>query len=177
MSKRRLRWPLALLAVLAVCPIVAADLPVATDLAGDAQRSKRELVPILVFFSADYCPYCEPVNELHLTPLFESRQYVRDIMFRVVDVDGSTSVRDFNGQHTDHKSFAESEGVSLTPVIRLYGHDGKELVPELLGYSSADFYGAYLERAIVTAIAGQRGSKARDSTAIPRDRVLQTEAN
>lgn len=137
-------------------PLWASGLPPAADLEQDGLRVQQERMPILIFFAAEDCAYCELVNGLYLDPMYHSGRYEGKVLFRVVQIDEITDLKDFDGQRTDHESFAEREGVDFTPVIRLYDHRGRELAPELFGYSAPDFYLGYLEQAIETARARLR---------------------
>lgn len=126
----------------------AVGLPSAQDLVADSQLAQRQRLPILVFFSADSCAYCELVRELYLEPMYSSGEYKDKILFRVVHIESRNAMRDFHGRSTDHYHFAGEQGVSFTPIIRLYDFKGQQLTPELFGYTSPDFYAGYLEDAI-----------------------------
>jgi thioredoxin-related protein len=136
-----------------VVPSLYADaLPEARDFSGDAKVAKKNNIPILVFFATHGCPYCELVETLYLQPLFTDKTYQGKILFRVVRTESATSLKDFNGKRTNHEDFASAEGVSFTPVIRLYNASGKELT-ELYGYTSPDYYSRELTIAIDDSIA------------------------
>lgn len=132
--------------------LVADTLPEARDFSGDAKVAKKNNIPILVFFATRGCPYCEEVETLYLQPLFADKTYKGKVLFRVVRTDSATSLKDFNGKRTNHEDFASAEGVSFTPVIRLYNASGKELT-ELYGYTTPDFYSWELTKAINDSIA------------------------
>jgi hypothetical protein len=70
-------------------------------------------------------------------------------------------MRDFTGRELNSEEFAGSEGIRLTPTVRLYGADGRQLVPELVGYSSPHFYAGQLDQAIADALEKLRGGAAR----------------
>lgn len=135
-----------------VLPVWAEILPLASDLQQDGVASKRDGTPIMVFYMSDSCPYCEEVKDLYLEPMVNSGQYHGRLIIRMVDTEGSEYLRDFSGKRMDHEEFADDQGASFTPVLKFYDYQGNELVPELLGYTSPDFYLAYLESAIETAI-------------------------
>jgi thioredoxin-related protein len=148
------RLVLALLVCLPVLAVGAErELPLAADFHADAAQARALKRPILVFFAAESCPYCHAVETLYLTPLYNGGAYTDKLLIRVVRVERDARVRDFAGRSTTHAAFAESYGVKLTPVVKLLDANGKELVPALIGYSSPDFYGAYLEQSIDAAIA------------------------
>jgi thioredoxin-related protein len=142
----------AALAVLCAVSASAAELMAARDLQADGRLSRQQQAPILVFFTSDFCPYCEHVRELYLEPMVERGDYAGRLLVRVVDVEGSQRLRDFTGRDIDHEGFAQAERATFTPTIRLYDAGGKELVPALRGFSSPDFYGWLLEGAIQAAI-------------------------
>lgn len=135
-------------------------MPTAEDFVADARTAQAEKKPIMVYFAAEFCGYCEMVSELYLRPLLEHEGLADKVLFRVVEVDSAgNQLRSFAGEDMDHKAFASRESASFTPIIKFYGPDGKELVPELMGYFSPDFYGLYLERAIDTAVSHMRDNK------------------
>ncbi len=163
---------LLLFLALAAAASSAAELPLAKNLKKDARKAARAQTPILVFFAADSCPYCHQVEDLYLTPMYKSGDYDGKLLFRVVRIESANFLRDFNGKRVDHETFAENEGVVLTPVIRFYGPEGKELIPELIGYSTPDFYGDYLERAISDSISKLRNvAMSQDSEAFAEEAV------
>ena len=137
----------------------AAELPLVTDLREDGREARRLGVPILVFFFADYCEYCEAVDDLYLQPMYGSGEYSSKILFRRVDIGGYKTIRDFKGRKIDHENFASREGASFAPIVRFYDADGNELVPELYGYSSPDFFAAFLEARIDDAVKNLHSEK------------------
>lgn len=143
---------LGLLFALMALPVWAENLPLASDLQQDGITSERDRIPIMVFFMSTDCPYCEEVKDLYLDPMVSSGQYSGRLIVRMVDTEGSDYLRDFSGKRMFHEEFADDQGASFTPVLKFYDHQGIELVPEMLGYSSPDFYLAYLESAIKTSI-------------------------
>jgi len=126
-------------------------LPGVKDLASDGRLSEKEAKPILVFFSSSSCPYCEIVRDLYLQPMMEDRISANKVIIREVSVDGIQNMRDFSGKLMEQQSFADREGASFTPVVRLYSSRGELLTPDLVGYSSPDFYLGYLEGSIESA--------------------------
>lgn len=162
----------ALFFVLATAASSADELPLAKNLQKDARKAARAQTPILVFFAADSCPYCHEVEDLYLTPMYESGDYAGKLLFRVVRIESANFLRDFSGRRVDHETFAEDEGVALTPVIRFYGPAGDELTPELIGYTTPDFYGGYLEQAIADSISKLRNTAmSQDTRASAREAV------
>ncbi|OGI43659.1 MAG: hypothetical protein A2150_02205 [Candidatus Muproteobacteria bacterium RBG_16_64_11] len=136
--------------------VLAAELPVATNLRLDGDQVRRERLPILVFFASHSCPYCYEVEELYLKPRLASGEYRNKVIMRVVYTDGALRLRDFGDRQTDHAAFARRYGVTFTPTIKMLDADGVELVPGLVGLTTRDFYGAYLDEAIGSALTKLR---------------------
>ncbi len=143
---------LALIMAATSFSVCADSLPLAADLQRDGVESKRNGMPIMVFYMSTSCPYCEEVLDIYLEPMMNSGQYDGRLIIRMVDIEGSNYLRDFGGKRMDHEDFADDQGAGFTPLLKFYDHKGDELVPELLGYTSPDFYLAYLEGAIERSI-------------------------
>jgi thioredoxin-related protein len=131
----------------------AAELPTAVDLARDAHDAARTHAPILLFFTSAGCTYCEQVEQLYLKPMYERATYGSRLIIRRVPVDGASRIVNFAREPMAADAFARGEGVRITPVVRLYGADGRTLVPALVGYSSPDFYAGFLESRIAEAMS------------------------
>jgi len=154
----------ALLVVAAIFPGFAAaseGLPPATDLQTDGRLAQAQRLPIVLFFHSASCPYCRQVEDLYLRPLAGENARTPRMVLREVEIDAPVPMKDFRGARTDMRAFASRQGVKLVPSIRFLGPDGTPLVPELLGYSSPDFYAGYLEDAIRSATRKLRAPGAR----------------
>jgi len=123
----------------------------AGDLTQDAMIAKQDKKPILVFFSSESCAYCEIVRDLYLEPMQADKAYDNKVIIREVSVESIGDMIDFQGKRMDQETFADQEGATLTPVIRIYSPSGQLLTPELIGYSSPDFYLGFLEDSIEDA--------------------------
>lgn len=133
-------------------PVWAVGLHPATNLQQDAREARATGRPILVLFMADSCSYCEEVRRLYVQPMSTDPAYRNRLIFRKVNIDDATPMKDFRGRSTSQSSFADAAGVSFTPTVRFYDARGGQLVPQLRGYSSPDFYLAYLQDAADTSI-------------------------
>jgi hypothetical protein len=124
----------------------------ARDLQADAETARAGGAAIVVFFASDFCPYCHEVEELYLEPMQRHGQYAGRVLIRKVHVDRATTLVDFTGRRMGHDDFARREGTSLTPLVRFYAPDGRELANALRGMSSRDFYGGMLADAVEESI-------------------------
>ena len=68
-------------------------------------------------------------------------------------------LRDFSGGMTTHGDFARENGVGMVPAIHLYDSWGAPLTEPLVGLTSPDYYGGFLDQRIDEALAKVRGAK------------------
>lgn len=108
--------------------------------------------PAVVLFSIEGCGFCKQVRRDHLRYLAREPDSSR-VMIAELDI-------------SDHQPFAEgsspaelaaSLGIRVAPTVAFFGPAG-EVAERLIGYQSADFYGAYLEDRIKAASAAIRRS-------------------
>jgi len=141
---------------LAPAAAYAAGVTYASDLREDAEAARQRAVPILVMFSARGCPYCELVMADYIEPMSRGSSYADKVIIRVVDVDGYRKLVDFSGSKGTHSEFAARHGATLTPVIKFFGPDGRELAEQIVGFTNEHFYGYYLEARIDESLAKLR---------------------
>jgi hypothetical protein len=128
---------------------LAAGIPLADDLARDAARDHR--VPVLLFFVAEGCPYCEAVERDYLRPMHNSREYREQVMIRKIDVGASRPLKDFQGRETTHREFARRARATFTPTLRLTDARGADLAEAIIGYNTPALYGGRIARALEDA--------------------------
>lgn len=114
---------------------------------------------MLIFFTATHCAYCTQVKEEFLLPMLRNPEYARKISMRQIHVNSSASLRDFSGKQTTHKEFARRHRIKLTPTVSIFSPQGAPLSEPLVGLSTPDFYGAYLDRAIDEGLATMKSGK------------------
>lgn len=127
-----------------------------TDLQQDARIAKSKKLPILIIFTAGYCHYCEVVKEEFLKPMIRSGEYVDKVLIREAEVDSYTDIRDFSGKPIGLDNLAVHYRATMTPTVILLGPDGELLTQRLVGVTTVDFYGGFLDDAIDTALARLR---------------------
>jgi len=137
--------------LLSSCSQARDVLPPAVDLRADARTARAQRLPIVLFFHTTNCPFCREVEDLYLAPLQKENEKTPRFLLRVVEVGGRQPLVAFDGTRMDQRAFAVSQGVTLVPHLRFLGPDGEALVPDLVGLTTRDFYGAYLENSIATA--------------------------
>ena len=123
-----------------------AALTEARDLAADARLAAARGVPLVVLYSRDDCSWCEKVRREHLGPL--SRDPAAPALVRELHMDRATPLIDFAGRRTTSADFAKQMQARFAPTVMFHGAGGEQLVDAIVGFRLADFYAAYLERAL-----------------------------
>ena len=148
--------------------LAAFERPVPTEAALPRPDAWRALLhdaavsghPVVVLFSAPGCAYCRFVRVDHLRHLAARTPQRSGI--RIVEL-SLTDRRPFAGDDpASPAELAAMLGIRFAPTVAFFGPEG-ELAERLVGYQSADFYGAYLDQRIATAVATLRGAQGRAS--------------
>ncbi len=131
--------------LLAACsgPAQSGELEPARDLASDSEKG----APIIVIFVGHPCPYCEYVEERHLVPMQRRVDAGEEdkVVIRVVEISDDRTLIDFSGEEITVSSFVERHNGRFTPTLLFFGPDGEQHAEPLVGVSSEDYYGGYLE--------------------------------
>jgi hypothetical protein len=133
-----------------------AELPPAKDLAADAAASRKGKLPILLFFDRDECPYCERALREYIVP-FSREEWKDRALFRQVAIDRTLPVRDFDGRVITHKVLAERYGAVFSPTVVVIDGRGQKLAEPIIGLTTLDFYGAYVQNALAAGARKLRG--------------------
>lgn len=126
------------------------------------RESARDGSVVVALFSLEGCAYCAAIRSDQLRHLARE---ARERNLRVVEyeINDRRAFRDAGGRSNGSASapspaspaspadLADRLGVRVAPTVVFLGPDGDELAERLVGYSSPDFYGAYLERRVATA--------------------------
>lgn len=167
--RRLLRWIVACAAAVPAAAVRAqarstgskkhtVNLPLARDFTVDARAVREQRVPLLLFFDRGDCPYCERALREFLVPMATGEDWRRRALYRQVEIDEALPLVDFAGNATTHEAFAKRHKVELTPTIYLVDATGTPLGKPLVGLTTPDFYGAYLEDAINQATTRLRAA-------------------
>ena len=55
---------------------------------------------------------------------------------------------DLTGKAISAEDFADQHNISLTPTLAFFDSEGNELAPRMVGVTTVDFFGGYLDEAI-----------------------------
>jgi thioredoxin-related protein len=126
----------------------AVEIPTLRNLQTDGATAQQKQLPIVVLFSATHCSYCSIIKEEFLKPMLISGDYTDKAMIRVIEIDSSDDLLDLNGQPISAEAFADRYDISLTPTLAFFDAQGHELAPRMVGVTTMDYYGGYLDAAI-----------------------------
>lgn len=126
------------------------------------REAARDGVVIVALFSLPGCPYCEAVRRDQLRHLArgQAAQRLRVVEYELGDrrpFAGATAPPDGPadaaraGTLRTPAALAASLDIRVAPTVAFIGPDGREIAERLVGYSSPDFYGGYLEQRIAQA--------------------------
>ena len=147
--KRRnlLAAALSLPVVLSVQSAPVGRLKTATSLKGELSAALQRAQPLVVMVSLEGCPFCSTVRQYHLLPLQHEGQPIVQVNMR-----SNASVLDFSGHSCTHDELVRTWNVTSAPTLLFFGSAAREVAPRLQGSSIPDFYGAYLEERLQTAL-------------------------
>lgn len=146
---RIVAWGLALAFVAASAPARADEaVPMASDLQRDGTEAQANENAVLVVFVGEHCPYCKQVLNEFLIPMSGNQEYQQKVVMRRVERYGSQTLQDFNGNPTTHGEFSQSHGIRFVPTVAIFDKRGRLLAKPLVGLSTIDYYGSYLDEMI-----------------------------
>lgn len=118
------------------------------NLEGDAREASNKQIPVLMFFSMKHCPFCIEVEEDYLKPMLRNAEYDGKVIIRKIRIDGTDSVKDFNGKERDADEFSDDYNVSMVPTVILVDSHGNKIAPPIIGIANAHYYSSELDREI-----------------------------
>jgi len=128
----------------------AADaVPYTRDLRADARAAAQNRQPLLLLITLEGCPFCARVRREYLAPMSQDADQNRRALFRELPIEAT--VPDFEGRPRLGRDIAADLKISMYPTVVLVDATGKLLAEPLVGFTSPDFYGAYLDSRIDTA--------------------------
>jgi hypothetical protein len=124
------------------------------------QLYEGQIKGLLIFASSRYCPWCGLVTNDQLLPRLKASGLPK-IAIIEFDIDDSTPLPAPSGVplkglrlpvNLSPLSWAKAHKIRVVPTITAVNQQLSPLRAPLIGYSSADFYGAYLEEQITESI-------------------------
>jgi len=161
-------WALAALLVAASAWAGGPAVPVTRNLQADGASSTQRGVPIMLVFSAPGCRYCRLLDKDFLKPMLISGDYTNKVLIRKVMIGNDATLVDFSGKQEPADKLARDYHVHVTPTVLFLDAKGHQLAPPMVGVSSPDYYGSYLDQSITAALkrlhAEQRSATTTSNT-------------
>ena len=126
---------------------MSAALTPARDLAAALNRAAAREIVVLGFYTSHSCPWCVAVRREQLEPRLRANDPPK-IAIIEFDADSDAVFTLPDGRRQTARQWAHGLGFRLTPTLAALDRTAKPIVSPLVGYSSKDFYGAYLEEQI-----------------------------
>ncbi|MGA7802518.1 MAG: thioredoxin fold domain-containing protein [Gammaproteobacteria bacterium] len=145
-------WAMVAILVAASAWGAGPAVPVTTDLQADGASSNQRGVPIMLVFSAPGCHYCELLDRDFLKPMLISGDYTNKVLIRKVMIGDDAKLVDFAGKQVPADQLASRYHISVTPTVLFLDAKGRQLAPAMVGVSSPDYYGSYLDQSIAQAL-------------------------
>ena len=124
------------------------ELPKSESLKADIAAALKTSKPLVVLVSLDNCAFCKIARENYLLPLI-SEQSIAVVQ---VNVGHTTAIVDPLGKRTTQADLIKVWAIKSTPTVLFLGKNGQEVAQRLVGGSTSDFYGAYLQERVDQAI-------------------------
>lgn len=122
--------------------IVAAD-----NLQLDAARAKEKGMIVLVLVTLPTCSICEYVKEDVIEPMIKAGDFDDIAIVRELSLQ-DYSIIDFDGSAVGANNFANRYSAEFAPIVLFLSSNGDQLHKPIIGMSSRDYYGFYLEEAV-----------------------------
>lgn len=132
--------------------VQADDFSPATNLQQDASISNYSQIPMILFYSASYCKYCDDIKAEFLVHMARDMKLRDKAIFREIKIDSEDFLIDFFGTFTSHKVFSQKRSIAFVPTLEFVNFRGELLEQSLIGSMVMDFYGEYVERGIHNSI-------------------------
>ena len=114
------------------------------DLPADIAWMQEHDKPMMVFFHASYCGYCQKIDDEFIIPMRLSPKYRGRLIIRRVQIDGDRTFVGVDGTTVQPEAFADRLDVRGVPYVLFFAPNGQR-IGEITG-TAPGFYNHYLER-------------------------------
>lgn len=125
------------------CLTRAAELQDATDLNALGDQYPKDVIVLMV--SQPDCSFCVKVKEDYLKPLIQTDGAPP---VRVINLKTAHQFVGFDGAQTSAEQFTGELNAQFTPTLLFFDAQGHQLHERIIGLTTPDFYGYYLDTAI-----------------------------
>jgi len=124
------------------------DPPSTTNLQADGELAQQKKLPIMVVFTAENCPYCAALEADQLRPMMISGDYTNKVIIRTLQIDNFKDITYFDGKAISADNLAQKFHIWVTPTIMFFDPQGHTLAPKIIGYTTPEMFGGYLDESI-----------------------------
>ena len=123
----------------------------AVDLKATGEYAKKKNIPIMIFFAAEDCVYCERLEADYLHAMANSAEYRNKVVIRKVVIDSYDDFRDFKGKTVEASDYSDDFDIQVTPTLVFLNHKGERVGKRIFGYNASGFFGSELDEFIDNA--------------------------
>ncbi len=116
------------------------------------RQARAGLGVVAAMLTSHHCPWCKALRTEQLIPRIRSTTRPTLVVLEF-DIDNATTFELPDGKRTTAKAWGERYGLRVTPTLCMLDDLARPLPEPLVGYTSRDFYAAYLEDQIRAAHA------------------------
>ncbi len=132
-----------------ILSVRADNLPQVDNLLLDAQIIRTKLIPMLILFSEENCPYCEMAKNEVLIPISKLQQYKNKVIIREVVADSYNNFYDFYNNKTNANDFRFKYVINFYPTVIFLDDYGNKLSSDVIGIINPEFYWQKIDKKII----------------------------
>lgn len=121
-----------------------------TNLPADLAYMKAHKMPMMLFFHASYCGYCQMIDNEFIIPLRFDPEFRDHLLIRRIEVDAKEQYIDLDGKKHHYLDFANRLEVRGVPFVLFVGPNGQRIA-SITG-TAPGFYDYYLSQDAKLAI-------------------------
>jgi len=114
--------------------------------------ANRARIPVVVMVDQSDCPYCRKVENEYFSAILTNGELKNGALYGKISLDEGETITIEKNTRIDTQEFLAPYKTNLTPTVLFLAGSRRELVDKMVGLSTPDFYGYYLETAIRKAI-------------------------
>ena len=116
-----------------------------------SDRAATLKVPVVLMVDQEDCPYCRRVESEFFAAIFAGGEYKNQVIFGKISIDEGEMISSSEGSIST-RDFLRGYDAGFTPTILFLDADKNQLIEKMVGLTTPDYYGFYLEKAIRAAI-------------------------
>jgi thioredoxin-related protein len=123
----------------------------AKNLQLDAATAKEKNMVVVVLVTIPNCSFCEYIKHEVMEPMIKAGDFDGIAVARELSLQ-DYSIVDFDGTTIKVNNFANRYSADFAPMMLFLSSTGDQLHKPIIGLSSRDYYGFYLEEAIKKSV-------------------------